>query len=333
MSRNKFRGIASTTHIDGHGEWVTKEFLEHLAAKFKDGQQGMWGYWNHLTTLPPTFIITDEEVEKRNDGDFQLVMKGERYEEEDYENLLQTDILIPEVTKQNILETIQETQSSDLGELLIRYDPRNFDPDEIDPIIDSINDLVQTRRAHYIRKAEIPQPVLFILLAFATGFFARLGEVTADKVRKKASLYYEEFNERFAQLLIKSKTLQKPDVIIVIPILNSDAVVEGAIEEADKETLRNVWPKLPELYCMAGKIITRNRQDFFSYLKFLFNPVSQNWEVNYLLTRDSKRVILGPRYIETSHPLHRRWETERPNYKVTDEKLGMSLGFIETETD
>jgi len=214
MSRNPFHGIASTTHKDRHGERVTKEFLEHQAVIFKDGKQSMWGYWNHLTTLPPIFIVTDEKVEKRDDGEYQLVMKGERFEEEDFENLFQTDILIPEVTEQDILEIVQETPSSDSGELLIRYDPRNFNPDEIDPIIDSINEMVPTKRAHYVRKAEIPQPVLFILLAFATGFFARLGEVTADKARQKASSFYEEFNKRFAQLLKKSKNLQKPDVII-----------------------------------------------------------------------------------------------------------------------
>ena len=46
-----------------------------------------------------------------------------------------------------------------------------------------------------------------------------------------------------------------------------------------------VWPKLPELYILAQNIIQKNKSEYFSQLKFLFNPIEKKWEVNYLLTR------------------------------------------------
>jgi hypothetical protein len=333
MSRNQFRGIASTTHIDRHNERLTKEFLEQQATMFKKSGQVMWGYWQHLTTLPPTLIVTDQEVEKRDDGEYQLVIKGERFEEIDFENLLKSDVVIPIVTKQDIFKIIHETQSSDLESILIRYDPRNFDAAEISPIIASINELIPTQSDLYVRKAEIPQAVIFILLSYATGFIARLGEITADKVLEKTSLFYKEFHNRFAELVKKSKTGKMPDVIIGIPIPNTELIIEGAIEEASIESLKKVWGKLPDLYCFAKWLVERNRQNYFSQLKFLFNPMTEKWEINYLVTRDTNRVILGPRYIESSHPLHKRWEDERHNYKVTNANLAMSIGFIPDKTN
>ena len=137
MSQNHhFRGIASTTHEDIHGERVTREFLEQQAAMFKENQQIMWGYWNHLTTMPPTMIVTNQEVEKRDDGEYQLVVQGERFEEEYFETYTKSGIEIPTITKQDIFETIKEEQDSDSGKLIIQYDPRNFDSDEINPIIE-----------------------------------------------------------------------------------------------------------------------------------------------------------------------------------------------------
>ena len=64
MSKQNFEGIAATTHIDRHGERLTKEFLEEVVHQFKEGQQPMWGYWYHMTTLPPVTVTIEQEVEK-----------------------------------------------------------------------------------------------------------------------------------------------------------------------------------------------------------------------------------------------------------------------------
>jgi hypothetical protein len=316
MSKYKFSGIASTTHKDRHGDRVSKEFLEDQVKTFKEHQQPVWGYCKHLTSLPPSNIVTDQAVELRNDGEYQLVVHGEMYDLEDFENLLQTDIIVPEVTGKDVTEIIQRLKTSDVGELQIQYDPKNFNPSEVEPIIESINELIPTKSVFFIRKAEIPPPVIFVLLAYATGFIARLGEVTADKVLKQASSVSSEFKKRFAQLITKSNNPQKPDVIFGIPIYKPDVIIEGAVEEADIVVLNKAWEKLPNLYCLAERIIKGNRRDYFSQLKFLFNPVTENWEVNYILTRNSNRVILGPRYSDSSHPLHKRWNMERHNFIV-----------------
>jgi hypothetical protein len=332
MSRRHFQGIASTTHIDKHGERVSREFLEQQVIDFKNKQQPLLGFWNHFNTLPPITITTDQLVEKREDGEYQLVVKGEILEEGDFEDLLNTNIIVNEITEKEIEAAIIKLQHSNKDELKILYDPRNFNPSDVDPIIASLNELVPVKSGHYIRKAEFPHPVIFVLLAFATGFIARLGEVAANKVLKKASSFVDEFNNRFTQLVEYSNQNLKPDLVFSIQIPNSNVDVEGAIEEVDKEVLKGIWMKLPELYCLAEKIINDNRNGYFYQLNFLFNPITKKWEVNYLITRKTNRVILGPRYIDPSHPLRKRWETERENYKVENQnKMGMSVGFIPTE--
>jgi hypothetical protein len=216
-----------------------------------------------------------------------------------------------------------------LERLEISNDPRNFDPDEANPIIASIDELIPTKRRMYVRKSDIPNVVVWILVAFATGLVQRIGEVATDRMLESL---HGKLSQRVSLLLSKSKASERPDVIFSVTVPDSNAIIEGAVESASGQMLERVWPSLPELYCFALSLVRRNRKNLFSQLKFLFNPVTNKWEINYLLTKGTNRVILGPRYYERAHPLWQRWEDERVNYGVSGHAhLGMSIGFRSAE--
>lgn len=304
-------GIAATTHIDKHGEHFTKEALEQMAQDRSDASGLL--YWNHETTLPPIGVVTSQWVEKREDGEYQLMFEACLFDGESFEPLLYSNIKGLDVTEEQIREIVFSTPPSSKGHLHINYDPRNFEPQEIAPILDEIGELVDVEQGHYVRKAELPQPVIWVLVAYVagsivTGFFSRIGEVAADKVGELAKKFYSQLGDQFSRLLGKSKPEgSRPDIIFGLPIEGSDTVVEGALENADPTYLEWALGSLPNLYGLARHLLDRNPPGFFSIMRFLFNPESRRWEINYLVTRKSNKIIQGLRYYDPEHPLRHRY--------------------------
>jgi hypothetical protein len=144
-------------------------------------------------------------------------------------------------------------------------------------------------------------------VTFAAGFVGGLGKVTAEAAVEVGVSLVHRLNKRFSKILDLNPVGQT-DVIFQLPIPGSRTRVECAVENADECSLERVWGTLPTLYASAFHLIEQNRQGYFSEIKFLFNPVTRTWELNYLAIRDTHRIILGPRYQDPSHPLRARFE-------------------------
>lgn len=307
-------GIGASTDLDAHGERFTKEALEQMAQGMNDRAQLM--YWNHETTLPPIGIITSAWVEQREDGEYQLFYEGYLFEDGDTEFLPNSEIMGLDISQDDVKRIIDSTElaGTGTGHLRITYDPRNFDPENIDPIIDKFNEVVETEQGFYGRKAEIPHAVIWVLIGFAAGniaagFFTRIGEIAAEQALELAKNYYKQLGNYFEDLFKQAKPEGiPPDIIFCVPIEGSATVVEGALERAETAKITIVLEKLPDLYAIAKHIIDRNQEDFFSVMRFLFNPSNETWEINYLVTRNSNRIIKGTRYYYPQHSLRERYD-------------------------
>jgi hypothetical protein len=332
MGRLKFRGIAATTHVDLHGDQFTKEALEKTVEEFYTKNEPVWGFWNHQVTLPPITVVTSQEVKEAGDGEYQLVVEGEFFEEKKFE-LLEESGLVFTVLTEDVLEGSPDLPPILAHEYLeIIFDPRNFRQNDAKKIITSINEVVETKSDLIVRKAEIPQPILYVLVAFAGGFIARYGEMVADKSKELAKELLWNISNRFNEFLSITKTQDPIDVVFGIPISNSDIVVEGCVEGATNKLLSYAWAKLPELSALGQEILIKNRSQYFRHLNFLLNPETLGWEVNYLTIRESNRIILGPRYSDPTHPLRKRWENDRSKYNPeTLGNVGLSVGFKPTK--
>lgn len=304
----KVKGVMDTTHVDSRGDKLTRDDLEARVSAFYSSEQPSWINWDHQTTIPPIGIIKNLAVEPRDDGEFQLVFDGELFDDDIYELLPSSKIEGLRISYDQITQILSEIESSPNGNLEIIYDKVNYNPEQVKPILDSLNEIVPTESNLFVRKSEIPQAVIWVFVAFAGGFMARFGELTADKAIQSTKEFYKKLNDRFSKFLQINPT--KPDVIFGVDIPESSVVVEGALEQANKEILEIVWAKLPELYAIATHLIRQNPKNYFSQIKFLFNPQSKKWEINYLTLRKSGRIIQGPRYYEPNHPLRERWEKE-----------------------
>jgi hypothetical protein len=323
--RHTIRGIEATTHVDRHGERIAKEALEQMAQGDPQSDDVDWITWNHQTMLPPIGIVTRRWVEKRTDGEYQLAFEGQLLGSQDYVLLSRSSLQGLEVSQERLCRMVAAIEMSPLGHLDIVYDPRNFEDEAVELTVRELSELIDVRRAVYIRKATEAHSVIWIGVRFvggliAAGFLTRLGEMAADRLLEHARPFYVEMNNRLAQLLSKAKTGDRSDVIFTLPDAVPGVQIEGAVEGAEPSTLSRVWAKLPELHALATHFVQANPPDHFSQMKFLYNPASERWEVNYLTLRKYHSVILGPRYYVASHPLSRRWRDQQELMGSTEHK-------------
>ena len=303
---SKIRGIMSTTHVDKHNEKVNREGLLKAAEQINQSEITMWINWNHQSTLPPIGKVEKAWVEQLEDGEFGLYFEGELFEENGKYTIIEDFIINPE-----------ETNQLDLGisALGISHDPRNFHDEDINQLIKELGNEFPIENRKYLRKSEVPQSVVWITVAFigtgiATGILNRIGEKIADSVIKVAKPKLSKIGKTLSGL--KGKTIQgdQPDYIFLLQIPGIKENIEGALESPSPEVLQEACEKLPELCVYVYKILAQNQANYFQDLKFLFNPNTLQWEINYLTIKKTQRIVYGKRYYQPKHPLKLRYEQE-----------------------
>ncbi len=140
--RQQFVTTMATTHVDLHGERFAKELLEEFASE----KQTIWLSWDHQTTLPPLGIAKATSVRLRDDGEYELVGEGEIFDDEDYEELVNSNIVLPDPQVINSAEYIP------ISFLEVAYDQVNFSPNEIRPLIEWLNEIILDQQKIVVRK-------------------------------------------------------------------------------------------------------------------------------------------------------------------------------------
>jgi hypothetical protein len=312
----KYHGIMATTHVDKHNECLSKEALENMAEQINNREKIQWMNWNHQTTLPPIGFMDKAWVEQLEDGEYGLFFEATALT--DQKNLVIVKDL--EIFKDDL-----DNADLAIADIQLAYDPRNFSTKDIQAVADKLSSQYPVEHHPYIRKAEFPPSVIWLVVGFiaggvATGFLNRIGEIVADKVMEVTGQKLKNIGEILVPLEKMTLTKDRPDYIFIIPMKNSDVNVEGALECPDATTLIQACEKLPELYIYAKKLLLQNREGYFSDLKFLYNPLTNLWEINFLTIRDTHQVVLGKRYFVPEHPLRVRYEEQLREVKETGNK-------------
>ncbi len=312
----KLRGIMSTTHIDRHNERFDKEGLESAAQHINMQDEVMWVNWNHQTTLPPIGMIDKTWVAQLEDGEYGLYFEATLFSEGN--NLIVTED--EEIIKQDI--DLLDLKFESLG---LSHDPRNFTDEDINLTLEKLGEGLPVEHRLSIRKSEVPQSVIWVIAAFigggiAAGFLNRVGEVIADKTIDASKPLLTNIGKNLSTLINKTIPKDKPDFIFLIQTPEVSEHIEGALETPTSEILIEACNKLPELYAYALKLIGQNKPGYFQDLKFLFNPISHKWEINFLTIKQSHKIVLGRRYFIPDHPLRYRYEQELKRLEKTERK-------------
>ncbi len=122
----EIRGIGSTTHRDLHGHKLTKEDLEILAKQhYGDGKVKI--SQEHDPTIPPSGKWLDAWVEPTEDGEYQLAVVGEIFENEERITLADgTDVIKRQSATNRQAFVGTNHYNAPQSEVTLHYNPINF---------------------------------------------------------------------------------------------------------------------------------------------------------------------------------------------------------------
>lgn len=291
--KNSTRIVMSSTHMDKHGTVMTKEALES-ALKFINGNRKPRLGLEHNQTIPPLGRINNGEVIQGKDGAYYLVADQEYFDTQESVTLSSGLKLIREsFSEENF--PFAECQFELKEKIEILYDFVNFESYEKGK--DFIKELkskaeIDFEGLEFARKSEIPDPEIIIrlteILGIAIGIGLRkipekLGEAIGEDLAKFYRLFSNTIKKSISELLPKNQPIH---FIVEIPVAKS--LVELIV------TTRNPGIAI-KAYDKA--IISKLKQDIEISIKsfnaekiqFCLNE-ENNWELNYLLTKDGKVV-------------------------------------------
>ena len=286
------RLVLSSSHIDKHGDVMTKEALES-SLKYINGKRKPRLGLDHNRNFPPMGRLNNGEVIEK-DGVFYLVADQEYFD----------------VSKSAILENGLELIEMSFSDKNFPFIECEFEPIEtievqIDPInlgsfengkkflneIKSESDL-QFKGSEFMRKSEIPDPEIVVKLTEIIGIALGIG---LRKIPEKLGDAIGEDLVKFYKLI--GKTIRK-SVKEMIPVNKPiHFVVEIPINKTKVELI--VTTRNPDIAITAFKRenIEKLEQEIESSIKnlnaekiqFFFNEENK-WEINYILASDGKVI-------------------------------------------
>jgi len=179
------KSIMATTHLDLHGEMLTKEALDDGVEQIK--KKYIPVIWNHDIRYPPFGRVVSAEVINLPDGHYALEATSEIFEDSDRPQILAGD-------GREIPLHYAETRT-----FAIQYD-RTFRDEDGQLLVKQLHELsgLQEGPVEFAKKALEPIQVLmigagvFIVGSIARGFLSKLGSDIYEKLRDTLVQYYRK---------------------------------------------------------------------------------------------------------------------------------------------
>ena len=286
------KSIAATTHIDLHGTKLTKEHLEMMAEKANSSSAVAMGI-EHDVTLPPIGKTIRACVEPTEDGEFQLVIFQEEFENTRNIDLPDGTVAWMQASKQDQRPFARSNQQA-FEMIEVSFDLVNFESKEdVSNFLKELRQVTDFREQNLFRKSWIPDPELVFTLSkslVAYLFGKKVIEKAGDKI-------IEQVVDDLSQLYSFVKTAAKGMAKYAIPknspityIFNipGDMILELVARTTDADLLVTALleDKLKQVIKKAEELRNSFRA---TNIQFLLNPEGE-WEFNYLLTEKGEVV-------------------------------------------
>lgn len=288
----KVKYTISSTHLDSQGWMMTKEALEGAIPQI-NGIRKMRVGLEHNRTFPPFGIVTNAELEQRNDNHYYLNAEMWYFDKQDIVNLNDGTVLIKESFSYGEFPFI-ECHEDLVDKLSIGTDPANYES----PIeIDEINSLAAIESgleidSHLIgRKAELsdPETIIHITanLAIVLGIIKtkipeKIGEAVGDDLAK----FYKFLSKLAIETIKRAKPSNRPkNFVIIYP--NTECIIELIVTTHKPDTV------LESLTNEKLKLVADKTQQLLNLnpekIQFIYND-QESWEFNYLLTKTGATI-------------------------------------------
>ena len=162
----KMKAIAATTHIDKQNMRITKEALENAAKDIRESGTVPAMKIEHDTIIPPIGKVIDGWVEKREDGEYQLVIIQEVFSSFSEVTLPDGSTAFLESSDSDERPFVVEKETHLLNDLKISVDYANFESeDDYKKFRDEIKEVGEFEEGVIGRKSFIPDPEMIIAIS------------------------------------------------------------------------------------------------------------------------------------------------------------------------
>jgi hypothetical protein len=290
----KTQAIIATTHIDAHNEKLTREALEKAAESVNSGNKPVL-MLDHDITIPPHGKMLCARVEKRDDGEYQLVSEEEIFEETEWLLFNDGTRLFREESKSNRTPFVDRYEGFQSDCYEVSVDAINFDSFESqDAFFSEVKSPTDVDFTHgeFGRKAAIPDPEIIIKLAqtivaylLVTDAVKKIADKVLDKVGDAIADDVVKFYEFTKATIVKYAKYVRPRgrPITYIFVVPRQPQIEFVARTSDPNLVLSaiVIEKLKAAMSNAEHL---EKTLGAAQIQYLLNEKGE-WEFNYLLTK------------------------------------------------
>lgn len=291
----RYRAIISSSHVDSHGDMMTKQALEQMVKSINCTDKMIRLGVDHRRDFPPRGRLENAELVER-DGYF--------YVETDFVEYEKTDVV--EWNKNYVIQYFDnifqfaEVEQEEIFENSISIDPHNFnsffEAENFSKSLNENSDFAPTISFHG-RKAEIPDPEIIFKFASAGILYQvlkptakKLGEKVADTIAdksveqaKKLSKFVEKsLKELFYRCVPKARPATivfdlpgKPHIELIARTRDEKLVLKGLREN--------------KLEAIRDEISSLNKSVKIAKVQFILTNKG-NWKFNFLITETGQTI-------------------------------------------
>ncbi|WP_107668896.1 hypothetical protein [Cyanothece sp. BG0011] len=293
----QFAVIATTHPVTQSGitTVLSRESLEKAAKSINDGHRPLLGV-EHDRTIPPLGKILEAWVENRIDGQYQLVVMQEIFEETSQVTLVNGMQLLRKESETDRYPFANPYKNSE-SHFTLSYDLANFE--SLESAKNFINDIKNSSGVDFTdklfsRRSAIPEPEFIINVIQTIGIFLishkvidKAGDKIIDSIMDDVPKFYALVKALVASGIKYAHPKNRP--ITYVFIVSDNPLIEFIVTSADSNTVMSAI-SIDKLKQAISKNMDIYQNLGAEKIQYLLNKQGE-WEFNYLLT--STGQIIG----------------------------------------
>lgn len=290
----KEKVVVATTHLDRHFMKITREALEGAAEELNAGGR-LPSMIEHDQTLPPFGKTLKAWVEPRDDGEFQLVVERETFEEILWTELGDGTKIFKQESATDRLPFV-DRYADVAGDLFLSYDWMNFDSkSDIKAFIEEIKSESGAEFTANVfgRKSLIPDPEFIIGIAKVIGAYLvarnvlnKVGDKVLELAADDAAKFYEFVKASVVSAVKYARPKGRP--VTYVFVARGNLTLEFIARSSDADLVISAV-SLERLEAALSQARFYFESLGAVKIQYLLNSDGK-WEFNYLLT-DTGAVI------------------------------------------
>jgi hypothetical protein len=285
--KRKQKYIVSTTHIDSHGNSMSKQALESML-KFLNGERKPRVGLEHIRTFPPFGATMNGELIQMEGNHFGVTAEMVFFDKQQYMTLSDGTELAKESFSEGTYPFI-ECSEEEVNKISIVTDPTNFESSkELEEIYSLLREdaKIDFDTSEQFRKSALPDPEIIIkitgLIATAIGIIKlKVGDKLAEAVGEDLAKFYKLLSRLAIETVKRVKPSNRPKHFVIeypnadcsIELVVTTHIPDRVLTSMTKEKLKVVAEKLEQLENLNPEKI-----------QFIYND-EDTWEFNYLLSK------------------------------------------------